>query len=115
MLRHGPDCRCHGARRLCYGDRRQNYLGCWCCDRLDQRASLPEVIRQPLFPFQEAKDLSLTEIDVRSEIAPASQRGKFVVMNHIGFVVGLATGFWYVLVPPLVVDARAKPFRFLAR
>ncbi|KAK0615743.1 general substrate transporter [Bombardia bombarda] len=30
----------------------------------------------------------------QSEIAPAKQRGRFVVMNHIGFVAGLATGFW---------------------
>ncbi|KAH8899903.1 general substrate transporter [Thozetella sp. PMI_491] len=30
----------------------------------------------------------------QSEIAPAGQRGKFVVMNHIGFVAGLAVGFW---------------------
>jgi MFS family permease len=30
----------------------------------------------------------------QSEIAPAKQRGKFVVMNHIGFVAGLASGFW---------------------
>ncbi|KAK3331885.1 general substrate transporter [Cercophora scortea] len=29
----------------------------------------------------------------QSEIAPAKQRGRFVVMNHIGFVVGLAVGF----------------------
>ncbi|OAA56554.1 General substrate transporter [Niveomyces insectorum RCEF 264] len=30
----------------------------------------------------------------QSEISPAKQRGKFVVMNHIGFVTGLAVGFW---------------------
>lgn len=30
----------------------------------------------------------------QSEIAPAKQRGRFVVMNHIGMVAGLATGFW---------------------
>ncbi|KAK3316642.1 general substrate transporter [Apodospora peruviana] len=30
----------------------------------------------------------------QSEIAPAKQRGKYVVMNHIGFVAGLASGFW---------------------
>lgn len=30
----------------------------------------------------------------RSEISPAKQRGRFVVMNHIGFVAGLAVGFW---------------------
>ena len=30
----------------------------------------------------------------QSEIAPARQRGRFVVMNHIGMVGGLATGFW---------------------
>ncbi|KAK3682083.1 general substrate transporter [Podospora appendiculata] len=30
----------------------------------------------------------------QSEIAPAKQRGRFVVMNHIGFVFGLAMGFW---------------------
>ncbi|KAK3937420.1 general substrate transporter [Diplogelasinospora grovesii] len=30
----------------------------------------------------------------QSEIAPAKQRGRFVVMNHIGFVAGLAVGFW---------------------
>lgn len=31
-----------------------------------------------------------------SEISPAKQRGRFVVMNHVGFVAGLALGFWYV-------------------
>ncbi|RKU41825.1 hypothetical protein DL546_004274 [Coniochaeta pulveracea] len=30
----------------------------------------------------------------QSEISPAKQRGRFVVMNHIGFVAGLAAGFW---------------------
>ncbi|KAK3991554.1 putative quinate permease [Cladorrhinum sp. PSN332] len=30
----------------------------------------------------------------QSEIAPPKQRGRFVVMNHIGFVAGLASGFW---------------------
>ncbi|KAK1767891.1 general substrate transporter [Phialemonium atrogriseum] len=30
----------------------------------------------------------------QSEVAPAKQRGRFVVMNHVGFVAGLATGFW---------------------
>ncbi|KAK0709201.1 general substrate transporter [Lasiosphaeria miniovina] len=30
----------------------------------------------------------------QSEIAPAKHRGKYVVMNHIGFVAGLAMGFW---------------------
>jgi len=30
----------------------------------------------------------------QSEISPARQRGKFVVMNHVGFVAGLAAGFW---------------------
>ena len=29
-----------------------------------------------------------------SEIAPAKDRGRFVTMNHIGFVVGLAVGLW---------------------
>ncbi|KAK3381986.1 general substrate transporter [Podospora didyma] len=30
----------------------------------------------------------------QSEIAPARHRGRYVVMNHIGFVAGLASGFW---------------------
>ncbi|KAI0864109.1 general substrate transporter [Xylaria cubensis] len=30
----------------------------------------------------------------QSEVSPASERGKYVVLNHVGFVVGLATGFW---------------------
>ncbi|KAH6842603.1 general substrate transporter [Chaetomium sp. MPI-CAGE-AT-0009] len=30
----------------------------------------------------------------QSEIAPAKQRGRYVVMNHVGFVAGLASGFW---------------------
>ncbi|KAK9777982.1 putative General substrate transporter [Seiridium cardinale] len=30
----------------------------------------------------------------QSEVAPAAQRGKYVVLNHIGFVAGLAAGFW---------------------
>lgn len=30
----------------------------------------------------------------QSEIAPAKQRGRFVVINHVGFIVGLASGFW---------------------
>ncbi|VBB79718.1 Putative transporter [Podospora comata] len=28
------------------------------------------------------------------EIAPSKHRGRFVVMNHIGFIAGLASGFW---------------------
>jgi MFS family permease len=30
----------------------------------------------------------------QSEVAPARHRGRFVVMNHIGMVAGLAVGFW---------------------
>lgn len=30
----------------------------------------------------------------QSEISPARERGKYVVLNHIGFVAGLASGFW---------------------
>ncbi|KEZ43406.1 hypothetical protein SAPIO_CDS4578 [Scedosporium apiospermum] len=30
----------------------------------------------------------------QSEISPARERGKFVTMNHVGFIVGLATGLW---------------------
>ncbi|MCJ1479541.1 hypothetical protein MMC13_008227 [Lambiella insularis] len=30
----------------------------------------------------------------QSEISPARQRGRFIVMNHIGFVAGLAVAFW---------------------
>jgi hypothetical protein len=32
----------------------------------------------------------------RSEVAPPRQRGRYVVMNHVGFVAGLASGFWLV-------------------
>ncbi|KAI0912638.1 general substrate transporter [Ustulina deusta] len=30
----------------------------------------------------------------QSEVAPAGKRGQYVVLNHVGFVVGLAAGFW---------------------
>ncbi|OCK95736.1 general substrate transporter [Cenococcum geophilum 1.58] len=30
----------------------------------------------------------------QSEVAPAKQRGRYVVMNHIGLVTGLAVAFW---------------------
>lgn len=40
----------------------------------------------------------------QSEIAPPTQRGRLVVMNHIGFVAGLAAGFWYVFPHPLCRD-----------
>ncbi|KAI4592793.1 hypothetical protein KJ359_010426 [Pestalotiopsis sp. 9143b] len=30
----------------------------------------------------------------QSEVAPAAQRGRYVVLNHVGFVAGLAAGFW---------------------
>ncbi|KAI9151476.1 ASD-3 ascus development protein 3 [Paramyrothecium foliicola] len=30
----------------------------------------------------------------QSEISPAKERGKFVTMNHVGFIAGLATGLW---------------------
>jgi MFS family permease len=30
----------------------------------------------------------------QSEIAPARHRGRYVVLNHVGFVFGLAVGFW---------------------
>jgi len=33
---------------------------------------------------------------IHSETAPSKRRGRFVVMNHIGFVTGLAVAFWYV-------------------
>ncbi|PMB63518.1 putative metabolite transport protein [Beauveria bassiana] len=29
-----------------------------------------------------------------SEMSPAKERGKYVTMNHVGFVAGLATGLW---------------------
>lgn len=29
-----------------------------------------------------------------SEVSPAKERGKFVTMNHVGFITGLATGLW---------------------
>jgi hypothetical protein len=29
-----------------------------------------------------------------SECAPAKERGRYVVMNHIGLVAGLAVAFW---------------------
>jgi len=32
--------------------------------------------------------------EVCSEISPAKQRGRYVVMNHIGLVTGLAIAFW---------------------
>lgn len=32
--------------------------------------------------------------DGYSEISPAKERGRFVTMNHIGFVAGLAAGLW---------------------
>lgn len=32
----------------------------------------------------------------QSEIAPKDSRGKFVTMNHVGFIAGLACGLWYV-------------------
>ena len=32
----------------------------------------------------------------QSEVAPPKHRGRFVVMNHVGFVAGLASGFWCV-------------------
>ncbi|KAL2119985.1 hypothetical protein VTJ04DRAFT_6946 [Mycothermus thermophilus] len=31
----------------------------------------------------------------QSEVAPPKDRGRYVVMNHIGFVAGLASGFWF--------------------
>ncbi|KAF2967445.1 hypothetical protein GQX73_g6144 [Xylaria multiplex] len=30
----------------------------------------------------------------QSEVSPAGKRGKYVVLNHVGFVVGLTAGFW---------------------
>ncbi|KAI5860907.1 general substrate transporter [Durotheca rogersii] len=30
----------------------------------------------------------------QSEVAPAGKRGRYVVLNHVGFVAGLACGFW---------------------
>ncbi|KAI0395545.1 general substrate transporter [Xylariaceae sp. FL0594] len=30
----------------------------------------------------------------QSEVSPAGKRGKYVVLNHVGFVGGLAVGFW---------------------
>lgn len=30
----------------------------------------------------------------QSEMSPAKERGKYVTMNHVGFVAGLATGLW---------------------
>jgi MFS family permease len=33
----------------------------------------------------------------QSEVAPSRRRGRYVVMNHIGLVAGLATAFWFVV------------------
>ncbi|OAA40924.1 ascus development protein [Metarhizium rileyi] len=30
----------------------------------------------------------------QSEVSPAGERGKFVTMNHVGFIAGLAAGLW---------------------
>ncbi|KAG5986085.1 hypothetical protein E4U43_005671 [Claviceps pusilla] len=30
----------------------------------------------------------------QSEVSPAKQRGKFVTLNHVGFIAGLAAGLW---------------------
>lgn len=38
--------------------------------------------------------IGLTRDLLHSEIAPAKQRGRLVVLNHVGFVAGLASGFW---------------------
>ncbi|KAI1775909.1 general substrate transporter [Hypoxylon cercidicola] len=50
------------------------------------------------FPHHPTPDLKrkkyhVNRIDV-SEVAPAGKRGKYVVLNHVGFVAGLAAGFW---------------------
>lgn len=31
-----------------------------------------------------------------SEVSPARERGKFVTLNHVGFIAGMAAGLWYV-------------------
>ena len=31
---------------------------------------------------------------VHSEISPAKHRGRYVVINHVGLVAGLAIAFW---------------------
>lgn len=30
----------------------------------------------------------------QSEVSPSAERGKFVTMNHVGFITGMATGLW---------------------
>lgn len=42
----------------------------------------------------------------QSEIAPAKDRGRFVTMNHAGFIGGLAMGLWYVLSNPVRTTAQ---------
>ncbi|KAI1827079.1 general substrate transporter [Xylaria intraflava] len=38
--------------------------------------------------------VSTTVPTYQSEVAPAGKRGKYVVLNHMGLLVGLAAGFW---------------------
>lgn len=41
-------------------------------------------------------EATLTYVEDDSEVAPPKHRGRYVVLNHVGFVAGLASGFWYV-------------------
>ena len=48
-----------------------------------------------LVPFEEPVTLGEhVQLTRPSEIAPAKERGKFVTMNHVGFIAGMAVGLW---------------------
>jgi MFS family permease len=49
----------------------------------------------PLYQRYTPAEICLSNTNILySEVAPARQRGKYVVMNHIGLVAGLAVAFW---------------------
>lgn len=49
----------------------------------------------PLYQRSTPFLLLLQATDNSSEISPAKHRGRYVVINHVGLVVGLASAFWY--------------------
>ncbi|KAG9256850.1 general substrate transporter [Emericellopsis atlantica] len=66
-------------------------IGMWCMAAA--RGLLPLVIGR-LACGLGVGIISTTVPLYQSEISPAKERGKFVTMNHVGFIAGMAVGLW---------------------
>ena len=65
------------------------WAGSWCCEH---ECAVVSEVSPWIAPSHMEEGMLMVRV---SEISPAKERGKFVTMNHVGFITGLATGLWY--------------------